>query len=32
MKREIALETHTMKDGDYRTAHAQASRARVLLG
>jgi hypothetical protein len=32
MKREIALDTHKMKDGDYKTAYAQASRARGLLG
>jgi hypothetical protein len=32
MKREIALETHKMKDGDFKTAYAQASRARVWLG
>ena len=28
----LPLNTHKMKDGDYRTAYVQASRARVLLG
>ena len=32
MKREIDMDRHKMEDGDYRTAYAQASRARVLLG